>query len=131
MAKKMKRLLQLIIGLFGISHAQAALPPIPRVSFFVFAKIQDTVKPIERGAKYEDPLDEALKKQHLGEVTGGGTMQKKDGAIEWIGVDIQLVDLSEALTFTKQKLRELGAPKGSVLEFKRDGKDVVEPIHER
>ncbi len=57
-------------------------------------------------------------------------MQRKDGSIDWVGVDIELVDLGDALAFTKKKLRELGVPKGSVLEFERDGKAVVEPIHE-
>lgn len=85
--------------------------------------------PAERHAKYEDPLDAALKRRNLGQVTGGGTLQNKDGAIAWVGVDIELVDLARGLEFTKQTLRELGAPKGSVLEFKQGGKDVVEPIH--
>jgi hypothetical protein len=101
-----------------------------KATFFVFAKIQDKVGPVERGAKYEDPLDAALKQARLGEVTGGGTSLNKDNSIAWVGVDIELINLSEALEFTRRKLRELGAPKGSVLEFKRGGKEVVEPIHD-
>jgi hypothetical protein len=126
----MKRMLAMLLGLFGLAQVHAAPPPTPRETFFVFAKIQDQVPPIERGEKYEDPLGEALEKAKLGEVTGGGTMQKKDGSIDWVGVDIELIDIGDALAFTKKKLRELAAPKGSVLEFRRDGKAVVEPIHE-
>src|SRR5436190_8594463 len=82
---------------------------IPRNTHFVFAKILDTVLPIERGDKYEDPLDAMLHEQKLGEVTGGGTMQRKDKSIEFVGVDIELVNLDSALNATKAKLRELGA----------------------
>jgi hypothetical protein len=102
----------------------------PRNKHFVFAKILDMVLPIERGEKYEDPLNAMLHEQHIGEVTGGGTMQRKDKTIEYVGVDIELVNLDSALEATRAKLRGLGAPKGSVLEFKRDGKDTSEPIHD-
>lgn len=119
-----------IIAFFATSVAQSAAPPEPQSTFFVFAKIQDKLMPIERGRKYEDPLNAALLNAELGEVTGGGSMQAKDGTIEWVGVDIELVDLSAALAFTKKKLRELGAPKGSVVEFTRDAQNVVEKIHD-
>lgn len=96
----------------------------------MYAKIQDTVPPLERGTKYEDPLDAALRAAKLGEVTGGGSMLTKEKTIEWIGVDIELVNLTDALVLTKKKLRELGAPKGSMLEFERDGKQFSIPIHD-
>src|SRR5262252_5225346 len=57
---------------------------------FVFAKILDPIMPIERGEKYEGPLDKMLHEQNIGEVTGGGTMQRKDKSIEYVGVDIEL-----------------------------------------
>jgi len=40
---------------------------------FVFAKLMDTIGPMERGEKYEQPLDRDLEAQGLGMVTGGGT----------------------------------------------------------
>jgi hypothetical protein len=129
-AQTMKRFLGLLLVLLSASGSPAASTPPPRATIFVFAKIQDNVSPTERGEKYEDPLGSALIQAKLGEVTGGGSMLNKDGSVDWIGIDIELVDLSAAVTFTKQKLRELGAPKGSILEFKRNGKDVVERIHD-
>jgi len=102
----------------------------PRDTHFVYAKILDPVLPMERGEKYEDPLNEMLHEQHIGEITGGGTMQRKDGSIEYVGVDIELMNLDSALEATRAKLRELGAPKGSALEFRRDGQDVVVAIHD-
>ncbi|MEM7165854.1 MAG: hypothetical protein AAF581_10340 [Planctomycetota bacterium] len=100
------------------------------ISHFVFAKIQDTVSPIERGAKYEDPLSDALQRAGLGEVTGGGTMQNKDGSIAWIGVDIEVKDLTTGIPLVRRKLRELGAPRGSVLEYTVDDEPIEVPVHD-
>ncbi len=75
--------------------------------------------PLQRGIKYEDPLDRALTNAQLGRVTGGGSVQGLDGAIEWISLDLELVDMDESVDFVRSKLRALGAPSGSVLKFKR------------
>ena len=85
---------------------------------FVFAKIMDTISPMERGDKYADPLDRDLEAQDLGMVTGGGTQMGKDGKVAWIGIDIDLTDLDRGIAFTQRRLRELGAPVGSVLEYR-------------
>jgi hypothetical protein len=95
----------------------------------VFAKIMDPVMPIERVTKYEDPLLDTLETRKLGEVTGGGTEMGKDKKIEWVGIDLQLADLDGAVELVRQRLRELGAPEGSVLEFKRGDQKISLPIH--
>lgn len=104
--------------------------PPSRFPYFVFAKILDPINALERGAKYHDPLNNALKERGVGEVTGGGTEMTEDGRIDWIGMDIHLVNLADALEFARQRLRELGAPQGSVLEYQEDDKDVVLSINE-
>lgn len=86
--------------------------------------------PVERGEKYDIPLGEALEQKKLGIVTGGGTMMRKDRTIEYVGLDLQLVNVTGAVDFTKQKLRELGAPRGSVLEYHHNGEDVVDPVYD-
>ena len=95
---------------------------------FVFARIIDGVAPMERGAKYENPLHDALQKRSLGIVTGGGSQMSRDGSsIEWIGIDIELSDLKSGLIFTCKHLRELGAPPGSVLEYRiGDQKKIIQ-----
>jgi hypothetical protein len=100
------------------------------VSTFVFAKITDNVMPIERGSKYEDPLNAALQKAKLGEVTGGGSSLTKERKIEWVGVDIELTDLAKGIPFVKSKLRQLGAPKGSTLEYSVGEKQISVNIHD-
>ena len=99
-------------------------------STFVFAKINDPIMPIDRGDKYEDPLDAALKQSHLGEVTGGGTSLTKEKTIEWVGVDIELADVERGIPFVKRKLCQLGAPKGSTLEYELRGKKISTPVHD-
>lgn len=126
----MTRLLVLWAVLLTAFVATPCLRAAEKASHFVFAKIQDKVDPTQRAIKYEEPLDDALVKAKLGKVTGGGSLLN-NGAIEWVGVDIELINLTGALEFTRKKLRQLGAPKGSVLEFRQDGKDVVLPVHER
>ena len=98
-------------------------------SLFVFVKINESIMPIERGKKYEDPLDKVLKKAKLGEVTGGGSSLSKERKIEWIGVDVELLDSENGIPFLRQKLIELGAPLGSTLEYESNGKQVEIPIH--
>jgi hypothetical protein len=91
-----------------------ALPP----GHFVFAKIMDPVLPMLRGDKYEEPLDQALQSQGLGSVVGGGTQMGDGNSVAWVGLDLELRNLEGALEFTRKKLRELGAPQGSVLEYR-------------
>lgn len=96
---------------------------------FVFAKILDGVTPMERLAKYEKPLQKALNESGYGIVTGGGTQLSRDNKmIEWVGLDMELVSLDEAVAFTCEKLRELGAPPGSELRYTVNGQRMTVQI---
>ena len=95
---------------------------------FVYAKILDPIGPMDRGDKYEDPLQEQLQEAGLGEVTGGGTQLGEGRSIEFCGVDISLNDLETGLPFVADALAKLGAPAGSVLEYERDGELGEYPI---
>jgi hypothetical protein len=49
---------------------------------FVFVRIPQALQPLERAAKYEDPLNAALTRLGVGEVSGGGSQLSepdKDG----------------------------------------------------
>ena len=122
----MRTLVALVLSLFVAlgAHAQRT------ATTFVFVKIQDKVLPIERGSKYEAPLNAALRAAKLGEVTGGGTLMNKDKSIAWVGVDVELSDLEKGLPFLLAKLRELGAPRGSTVEYTVQGRKVEQPIHQ-
>lgn len=101
--------------------------------FFVFVKVPEPLTPVERGQKYGDPLDEMLKREQLGEVTGGGSQLSEPDAegrrsVEWVGLDVELLDLERGIPALKQELLRLGAPAGTTLEFKRAGSQIVESI---
>ena len=115
------------------TQAKASPEPAAASTTFVFVKIPESIMPIARGDKYEDPLDASLQQAGLGEVTGGGSQlgdPNPDGSahIDWVGIDVELVDLETGLPFLKQELLRLGAPESTTLEYKVDGKDVSETI---
>lgn len=95
---------------------------------FVIATIKEPLEPLERGDKYEDPLNAALKRKRIGIVTGGGTQTNERFDVVSADLEIELADLDGALEFTRQKLLSLGAPKGSKIHFTQDGKKRSIPI---
>lgn len=94
---------------------------------FVLATMWEYIKPIERGERYEDPLDANLKQAGIGEVTGGGTQLSDMCGIEYVDIDITLSDLERGIPLIVESLNSSGAPKGSVLKFQRgDADETVE-----
>jgi hypothetical protein len=105
----------------------------PATAQFVFVRIPEQIQPLDRGTKYEDPLDAVLKKEGVGEVSGGGTQLSAPDAdgkksIEWVGVDIDLSDFEKGMPILKRELLRLGAPPTTVLEYTRDGKKIEEQL---
>ena len=88
--------------------------------YFVFAKLLEPIAPLDRGDRYEDPLDEALGQAGLGEVSGGGSSVDPEQGIQYAGIDIELATL-DALELVKRVLESAGAPKGSELQYEVDG----------
>ena len=86
-----------------------------------YAKLNARIMPLDRGERYEDPLIEVLAGNGYGEVTGGGTGQSENGEIAYCGIDINLLDVEKGVPFICDFLAERGAPKGSALEFERNG----------
>ncbi len=89
---------------------------------FIVATLNDKIMPIDRGDVYEDCLDELLIEKNWGEVSGGGTMQKKTGEINFCDIEIKL-NVSETdknvINQIIEKLENLGAPKGSELTIEK------------
>lgn len=95
---------------------------------FVVVRINEYIQPIDRGDRYEDPLNDALEDKGFGQVTGGGTQLGGEGRIEGVDLDIELANLDEALSLTRRTLVELGVPAGSRLTYTQNGEDKVEEI---
>lgn len=68
---RLATLLALLVLTACSARDDADGPPYP--GLFVVVRIPESLTPLERGAKYEDPLHEALQARGLGEVSGGGT----------------------------------------------------------
>jgi len=99
-----------------------------RFPHMVIARIPEHIEPMDRGSRYEDPLQDALAIRDLGRVTGGGSQLTAAAEIGYVDVELALADLAEALDIAKRILEEAGAPVGSQLLFEEDGVDVERPF---
>jgi hypothetical protein len=86
----------------------------------VLARLYEYIEPIDRGDRYEDPLDDALGKVNAGRVTGGGSQLDELGGITFVDIEIELADLDDALRVVVEALEAAGAPQGSELLLASD-----------
>ena len=84
-------------------------------SHHLTATLWEYIMPMERGDRYEDPLDEALSQHDLGGVSGGGSQLSDDCGIEFVDIEITLNDLERGIPVIVATLEANGAPKGSRL----------------
>jgi hypothetical protein len=88
-----------------------------RGRFFFYVRIPGDIQPIERGERFEDPLQAALEVQDLGEVTGGGSQLAGRGKeIEFCGLDVEVTDRDRGLQVIRKVMQRLGAPPDTVIE---------------
>jgi hypothetical protein len=114
-------LFQKIRSAFGVPKENEQKQPNERTSF-IYVKIPDGIGPIDRGDKYEDPLEQKLSDVGLGHVSGGGSQlgdPLPDGSrpIEFCGLDVDVTDLSKALTLLRVELPALGVPDGTEIHY--------------
>jgi len=102
---------------------------------FVYIKIPGNFDPMDRGELFEDPLQETLDKERLGEITGGGSQlsdpNENGNSIEFCGIDVDLYDAVIGLTLLRGELVRLKAPPGTMLLYELDGREWEEPIYRR
>jgi hypothetical protein len=79
----------------------------------LIARLYEHIEPLDRGSRYEDPLDAALRHSALGEVTGGGSQLSQNGEIEFADVEISVASLDDAVPTIIRSLEASGAPVGS------------------
>jgi hypothetical protein len=99
-----------------------------RFPHLVIARIPEHIEPMDRGARYEDPLQDALATRELGIVTGGGSQLTPTTEIGFVDVELALADLDDAVDVAIRVLEDAGAPVGSTLLFERDGRDAERPF---
>jgi hypothetical protein len=114
----------LLKRLFGKREA-AAEPEL------IYVHLPGAIQPAERGARFEDPLDEELRRLKIGSVSGGGTQlgeERADGsrAIEACGVDVDADNLPAVLAHLRDRLPALGCPSGTQIQYCSDEADVLD-----
>ena len=77
------------------------------------ARLYEHIEPLDRGSRYEDVLDGALREANLGEVTGGGSRLGHLGEIEFVEIEIRVSNVDDALPVIIDALERSGAPVGS------------------
>jgi hypothetical protein len=98
---------------------------------YITAQLNARLMPLDRGAIFEDPLDEMLQRFDIGCIDGGGTQQSKSGEIDFCDIEIETKDLDEATVIKiVEMLESLGAPKGSILKFAGQQPDMPIGRHE-
>jgi hypothetical protein len=90
--------------------------------YLVEVKLIESIPPVDRGSRYEDPLAHSLEESGLGTVSGGGSLLAPrpfpgEQGIEYVCLDVELANLDEALAVLKKKMHELGAPVGSSIAY--------------
>jgi hypothetical protein len=106
-------------------------PPSP--DLFVYVLIPEALEPMDRGERYEDPLQEALDATGLGDVSGGGSLlsaPRPDGSriIESCGIDVDLTDLTRGLELLRSTLPGLGIPIGTQLQYTVAGESLLDEL---
>jgi hypothetical protein len=83
---------------------------------FFYVRIPEPLYPAERGEKYEEPLDRALRACDLGRVNGGGQQLGEGNTIVYCGVDVVVDERVRGLEVVREVLLRLDAPGGTVIE---------------
>lgn len=90
---------------------------------FYVAQLNARLMPVDRGATFEDPLDEALKRFGIGGTAGAGTALYESGEVKHSDIEIEIAKgHPDAAPTIIRVLESLGAPKGSKLRI--DGNEI-------
>jgi hypothetical protein len=96
---------------------QAGNPP-PAIDgpVILSIRIDEDLLPVERVDKYETPLRQALESAGIGEVKKSGAAYNRDWRIQNIVIITEVNDVAEGVKLLRKKLRELNAPKSTVIQ---------------
>jgi hypothetical protein len=88
----------------------------------VTAQLNHRLMPIDRGERYEDPLNGELQKNNFGGTDGGGTLLAASTEIDYVDVETFLTQTDKSIPFVIERLESYGAPEGSKLIMREGGK---------
>jgi hypothetical protein len=84
--------------------------------YFFYVRIPGDIQPIERGDRFEDPLEAALHEAALGSVTGGGSQMGEGTRVEYCGLDVIVSDRSRGIELIRRVMQSIGCPQAAVIE---------------
>ncbi len=85
-------------------------------SALIVVRLNDRLRPMDRGDLFEDPLDEFLRRYDIGEVSGASQRLARNGEVAFCELEISVrASADDAVDVIKPVLEQLGAPKGSKL----------------
>ena len=93
----------------------------------VYVYLPESIGPMDRGDKYEDPIIEELERLGLGEVSGAGTELGDEGPdgrrpIVSCGIDVDTNDVPATRSALRELLPRLGCPEGTRIQYEQSGK---------
>ena len=83
----------------------------------IVVKVPESVSPTERVAKYDEPLEIALKRESLGRMIAGASE-----------LTVEVIDFARGLPFLKRELLRLGVPRETTLQFMHFGVQANESV---
>jgi hypothetical protein len=83
----------------------------------IVVKLPQSVAPAERVAKYDEPIELALKREGLGRVVAGAT-----------DLTVAVIDLGRGRAFLKRELLRLGVPRDTTLHYAHFGGQATDSV---
>jgi hypothetical protein len=83
---------------------------------FFYVRIPGNIQPLERGERFEDPLDAALESDGIGSVTGGGSQLGDDKTVAFCGLDVVVTNRDRGIEIIRRVLTAAQCPKDAVIE---------------
>ena len=109
--------------LFGLNTSTAPSNDDWGQTDLIYVVLPEPLDPMDRGERYEDPIEAELKLSQLGYVSGGGSSlsdERPDGSrdVEWCGIDVDTINIDKCRALLRRHLPELGCLAGTQLQFR-------------
>lgn len=98
---------------------------------FLYIMIPGDLDPEDRTTRYANPLDEALEREGLGTITGGGSMDSKadDGTAVFVGIDVDLYEAEKGIEVLRRELMRLKVPQRTMMIYHINRQEFQEPVY--
>jgi hypothetical protein len=99
-----------------VRNATATSTPDDDRRVVLFARLPERLDDEQRRRKYDQPLTTMIRQAGIGAFLQGFSQTGDDGAVEWIGLEVEVAVLQDC-GFVAAHLVQLGAPPDTVVEI--------------